>query len=224
MQSAAGGELQALASLPHPQDGVGWPEGTQRADGWRLTSVLLPVVNLAEAPTASRNYKVKGSRWDQLILWHCCFFSSVIETSNCEVWCSDLEPGFWGCLMQSPDLRCVVFFLSKPCTTLREGLAIWIYFSVGLFFLSEEFLRKLSQFLFITKFWVWVFVLDFSNACESVLSSSCMCGFAGQNLCAVHHSELSYTSRGQKADQGAKAVNMRGSLAFSFHVQSPNFL
>lgn len=37
-----------------------------------------------------------------------------------------------------------------------------------------------------------------------------MCGFAGQNLCAVRHSEVSYTCQGQKAEQGAKAVDDEG--------------
>lgn len=81
---------------------------------------------------------------------------------------------------------------------------------VWLFFFFEELLRKLLQFLFRTRFWFLILFLDFSNVCERVLTGSCMCSFVGQSLSAIHHSELGYIFGGKKAEQEAKAVDMRG--------------
>lgn len=60
------------------------------------------------------------------------------------------------------------------------------------FFFFEAFLRKLLQFLFKQSSAFHFFFLDFSNVCESVLTSSCMCSFVGENLRAIHSSELGY--------------------------------
>lgn len=37
-----------------------------------------------------------------------------------------------------------------------------------------------------------------------------MCTYVGQNLCAIRYSELSMVFWGQKAEQGAKTVDVRG--------------
>lgn len=94
--------LVTLASLPHPQDGLGKPAGTQRADSWRLTSVLLPVVNLAEADSL-QGLQGEGkqmssadfmallfflfSYWDEE-LWSLMFWlrTRIFEMFNAEPW------------------------------------------------------------------------------------------------------------------------------------------
>lgn len=85
----------------------------------------------------------------------------------------------------------------------------WFGFCLGVWFFFEELLRKLLQFLFITKFWFVLFFLDFSNVCESVLLVPAYAVLLGRTSVQSTVLNSAIFSEAKKQNR-AKAVDVRG--------------
>lgn len=209
------GRLQALVPLQSPP---GWCGVTNWNTKSRSLEGLKTCFSLAACSkpgwgmhTSLHGLQGEGKQTRSTDFMALLFFSSVIKTNNLKSEVLLYNQNFRRCSVQSPDPKSVASSLLKSCAIFRWVSAVARFESdlIYLFIFGRSSEEALAVPLYY-KVLFFTFSLDFSNVFESVLTSSCMCSYVGQNLCTIRYSELSTVFWGQKAEQGAKTVDVRG--------------